>query len=93
MTEDQLFEWETKPKRGPRSTSRDTELVPRPPGYHLITNTKGMQGFHRSEIPTANMAANRSVMTLCGIVGRRVGDVFPDRIPLCESCEQAHRNK
>ena len=62
-------------------------LVSRPSGYHLITNSKGLQGFHRSRIPEAAMASHGSVVTYCGILGRRL-DEYPDRVPLCEECER-----
>jgi len=29
------------------------------------------------------------VKTVCGLVGRRVDGVYPDRIPLCDACESS----
>ncbi len=90
LMDEQLFEWDVKP---PRQKFKPTvELVPRPPGYHLISNRSGVQGFHRTKV-TADMAAYSTVLTFCGIYGRRVKDVFPDRIPLCEGCERALREE
>lgn len=88
MSEDQLFEWELPAKRKPKQAA-PTELVPRPPGYHLIVNTRGVQGFHRSKIPEAAMASHGSVVTYCGILGRRLSE-YPDRVPLCEECERVN---
>jgi hypothetical protein len=64
-------------------------MVQRPPGYHLISNTKGVQGFHRSKIPEAAMASHGSVVTYCGILGRRM-DFYPKEIPLCSECERVN---
>ena len=91
MIEEQLFEWETT-KKPPtkRKTSREQELVPRPPGYHMISNHSGVQGFHRSKVPEAAMARDGAVVTLCGILGRRVGE-YPRLVPLCDECELEHR--
>lgn len=91
MMQEQLFEWETtaKPKRG-RKTNKEQVRVPRPPGYHLISNTSGIQGFHRSKIPEAAMAKHGSCVTLCGITGRRVSE-YPEMVPLCKTCEIEHR--
>lgn len=87
MSEPQLFEWDVKPKR--KKKPKLAELVPRPPGYHLIANRSGVVGFHRSRIPEAGMAQYHTVVTLCGITGRRIGE-YPDRIPLCEGCEKEY---
>lgn len=88
MSGDQLFEWELP---APKVSEPEPEvaLVPRPPGYHLIATVRGPQGFHRSKIPDAKMAEYRTVLTYCGITGRRVDGVYPDRIPLCPGCEEA----
>jgi hypothetical protein len=67
-------------------------LVPRPPGYHLVTNSKGVQGFHRTKVPEAVMAEHRSVVTYCGITGRRLGE-YPREIPLCQECERINQLK
>lgn len=87
MADGQLFEWEV-PERKASEPAPEVVLVPRPPGYHLIANRRGVQGFHRSKIPDADMARHRTVVTYCGITGRRVPDVYPDRIPLCPGCEK-----
>lgn len=87
---EQLFEWEVTPSRRKPRGRAEPELVNRPPGYHLITNTKGVQGFHRSKVPEAAMAGYGTVVTLCGILGRRMNE-YPARIPLCEECEAVHR--
>lgn len=88
MSEPQLFEWEVPPRKAEKPEP-PVVLVPRPPDYHLIATRTGVQGFHRSKIPDANMAEYRTVLTYCGLVGRRVSGVFPDRIPLCPKCEEA----
>jgi hypothetical protein len=67
-------------------------LVARPAGYHLVTNRQGVQGFHRTSVPEAAMARNGAVVTLCGIVGRRLGE-YPDKVPLCQTCEVVHQNR
>lgn len=80
----QLFEYELPAKR-----TRKVEapiLVPRPPGWHLITNRNGVQGFHLSRIPDTEWVRMASVLTLCGITGRRVPGVYPEQIPLCAEC-------
>lgn len=87
MSQDQLFEWEL-PEKKVKEPAPERVLVPRPPGYHLIATRRGVQGFHRSKIPDAKMARDRSVLTMCGIVGRRVPDVYPDMIELCPKCEE-----
>ena len=76
MNDEQLFEWDVAPKRKARSTNREQELVPRPAGYHAVTNRSGPK-----------MARHGSVVTLCGILGRRL-DAYPRKIPLCEECER-----
>lgn len=91
MTEEQLFEWEVEPKRK-RAKPKPPELVNRPPGYHLIVSSKGVQGFHRSKVPEAAMATHGSVMTYCGILGRRLSE-YPAKIPLCEECERVNAVK
>ena len=90
MSEDQLFDYDVKPKRAPRKTNQKQELIPRPPGYHLLTNSHGVQGFHRTKIPEAAMARHGSCVSLCGITGRRLGD-YPKMVALCEACEVEHR--
>lgn len=87
MTE-QLFEWDVPEKKAPKP-KEEPRMVARPPGYHLIANTKGVQGFHRSKIPEAAMASHGAVVTYCGILGRRLGE-YPDRVPLCEECERVN---
>ena len=87
MNDEQLFEWDVAPKRKARSTNREQELVPRPAGYHAVTNRSGPKGFHRTKVPEAAMARHGSVVTLCGILGRRL-DAYPRKIPLCEECER-----
>ena len=84
--EGQLFEYEL-PAPKVKAPAPEVVLVPRPPGYHLISKRGGTVGFHRSNVPDAQMARDRSVVTVCGLVGRRVPDVYPDRIPLCDACE------
>jgi hypothetical protein len=91
MTEDQLFEWEVEPKYE-RAKPKEPVIVNRPPGYHLISSTKGVQGYHRSKVPEAAMAGHGSVVTLCGILGRRL-DEYPEQVPLCEECERVHAVK
>ena len=91
MSEDQLFEWDVPPRREPRG-NRKPELVPRPPGYHLIANNRGVIGFHRSKIPEAAMASHGSVVTYCGHLGRRLNE-YPREIPLCEECERINAQK
>lgn len=85
----QAFEWEVPRKRKPRSTNKEQKLVTLPPGYHLIVSTEGVQGFHRSRIPEAAMASHGSVVTYCGILGRRLSE-YPAQVPLCEECEQVN---
>lgn len=40
--------------------------VPRPPGWNLIANMGGAQGFHLVDHTTPD----RGVVTVCGITGR-----------------------
>ena len=92
MTDEQLFDTTpyddgTSRRRGPRARAKEQELVPRPPGYHAVTNRSGPKGFHRTKVPEAAMARHGSVVTLCGILGRRL-DAYPGKIPLCEECER-----
>lgn len=91
VSEGQLFEWELPAKRK-QTQAAPPELVPRPPGYHAVTNSKGAQGFHRTKI-SAEMSKYGSVQTYCGIVGRRVPGVYPREIPLCEDCEREFAEK
>lgn len=79
---------EATPARPKPGGGKPQMLVPRPPGYHLVTNTKGVQGFHRTKVPEAAMAQYGTVVTLCGIVGRRLGE-YPREVPLCHACEAA----
>ena len=88
MSEGQLFEYEL-PAPKAKEPAPEVVLVPRPPGYHLIATRHGTVGFHRSRVPDKQMARDRSVKTVCGLVGRRVDGVYPDRIPLCDACESA----
>lgn len=88
---DQLFEWDLPKKRTPKP-KEEPRMVSRPPGYHAVTNSKGVQGFHRTKI-TAEMSRYGTVQTYCGIVGRRVPGVYPREIPLCEECEREFAQK
>ena len=90
MSEEQLFDWPVE-ERKPRQR-KEVVMVPRPPGYHAISTRNGVVGFHRTKI-TAEMARNGSVLTYCGIVGRRVPGIFPKEVPLCEECEQEFRSE
>jgi hypothetical protein len=90
MSDDTLFDADIYGEgKAPRKSSISAvpPLVPRPPGYHLVANTKGVQGFHRTKVPEAAMAKNGSCVTFCGIVGRRMGE-YPEMIPLCPECEK-----
>ena len=91
MSEDTLFDPTpyddgTARRRRARVGAPERELVPTPPGYHLITNRSGVKGFHRTKVPEAAMAKRGSVVTFCGIIGRRI-DEYPREIPLCADCE------
>lgn len=57
-------------------------LVPRPPGWVLIANRHGPQGFHR--VKAVGQLA--SVVTICGVVGRRISEV-ERMIVLCPICQ------
>lgn len=92
MSEDQLFDYDVKPKRAARATNSDQELVARPPGYLLITNRSGVQGFHRTTIPDPSYAEHGSRRTLCGITGRVISE-FPKKIPLCAKCEAEYEKR
>ena len=89
---DQLFEWDDLPKAKEPKVVEGPVLVPRPPGYHLISTSKGVIGFHRSKVPEAAMATHGSVMTYCGHLGRRL-DEYPAEIPLCVECEAVASRK
>ena len=59
--------------------------VPRPPGWNLIANTSGTQGFHVVDHTTPDSG----VVTVCGIAGRvienRTSIISP--CPICASTE------
>jgi hypothetical protein len=77
---------EPEPRRREPTGLAHPMVVPRPAGYHLITTRSGVQGFHRTKLPEAALAAYGTVVTLCGITGRRL-DEYPAQIPLCQRCE------
>lgn len=83
--EPQLFVWEVRPKRQSRKPKAQ-QLVPRPPGWFAVTNTHGVQGYHLTGIPDAEYARQGSILTLCGITGRRVPNHYPEQIVLCAEC-------
>ena len=64
----------------------DPDLVNRPPGWSLIANKNGPQGYH--VIKSAGLLA--TVVTLCGITGRKISDVARE-IPLCQGCLDARK--
>ena len=86
MGDEQLFDYDLPPERR-KSVKPEATMVPRPPGYHAVTNSKGAQGFHRTKV-TSDLAKYGAVQTLCGITGRRIGGYYPKEVPLCEECEQ-----
>ncbi len=58
--------------------------VPRPPGWNLVANGSGTQGFHLVDHTTPD----RGVVTVCGIVGRVVNSNAVAIMP-CETCQAA----
>ncbi|MET0911439.1 MAG: hypothetical protein ABWZ99_18385 [Ilumatobacteraceae bacterium] len=58
--------------------------VPRPPGWCLIANIGGVQGFHVVDHTTPD----RGVVTVCGIAGRVITDSAVAIMP-CETCQVA----
>jgi hypothetical protein len=58
------------------------EVVPRPPGWNLIANMGGMQGWHLVDHTTPE----RGVVTVCGVVGRVISNETATAIVPCENC-------
>jgi hypothetical protein len=56
--------------------------VPRTPGWRLIANSSGTQGWHLIESTTPE----RGVKTLCGITGRAIDESHPVMV-LCQDCQ------
>ncbi len=52
----------------PHPTPEGAKVVPRKPGWTFISNRQGPQGYHRIK----SVASLGSVVTVCGITGRRV---------------------
>jgi hypothetical protein len=75
MTQEQMFPVEqspTAPPTSPRTTPRAAEsaCVPRSPGWVLVGTTTGPSGFHRIR----SVGQNGSLVTACGLVGRKIED-------------------
>ena len=58
-----------------------TEPIPRVPGWKLIANRVGTQGWHLIESTTVE----RGVKTLCGITGHAIEESHPMMV-LCQDC-------
>ena len=59
----------------------DVAPVPRADGWILLGTTSGPRGYHR----VASMSQNGSLLTVCGLVGRRVIE-DATMIQPCPSC-------
>ena len=60
------------------------EPVPRPPGWKLIANHVGSQGWHL----VGRTNPERSVVTACGITGRVITE-NNRQIVCCQACAEA----
>lgn len=60
--------------------------VPRPPGWNLIANSNGTQGWHLVDHTTPD----RGVVTVCGVVGRVVRQEAATAIVRCPTCQQLY---
>jgi hypothetical protein len=57
---------------------------PRPPGWHLIANIAGVQGFHLVD----HTVPEGGVATVCGVIGRTIQSPVLVITP-CSACEAA----
>ena len=83
MTEDQLFEWETKPKRARRKPEQT--LIDRPRTYMAIATRRQGPTFHRVRYIEREHATH---IAWCGLKGHRVND-SAKKVPECAECEKA----
>jgi hypothetical protein len=60
-----------------------TVVVPRPPGWILLANKNGPNGFHLVK----SVGVLGSVRTVCGLSGRKITE-SERAIILCPSCEE-----
>jgi hypothetical protein len=58
--------------------------VPRPPGWNLVANMGGVQGWHLVDHTTPD----RGVVTVCGVVGRVITNDARIITP-CTACAAA----
>ncbi len=65
-----------------RSEASQSLLVPRTPGWVLVANRGGPQGFHRVK----TVGVEGSVRTMCGITGRPITDSERMIVP-CAACQ------
>ena len=76
-------EFPDEPVVAPRAEVEGT-LVPRPPGWVLVSSKNGPKGFHR----VRTVAELGTIVTVCGLKGRRITEDAREII-LCPECENA----
>jgi hypothetical protein len=81
--QDALFEG-GPPERAVRAVEPPGSLVPRPPGWFLLANRAGPNGFHLAKA----MGPLGVVRTVCGLTGRKITE-SERAIILCPACEAA----